>query len=462
MIARPFFSHTAGLPDYPQRLVDIAARVAEQSSTEAEAQLEELRRHFGDRHRDLEGIWRRHLEMVRVVEPGVGKGASPSVELLIGAAFTQEYGIEGSALTNPSMVPLDGDEFLMSLRAIGEGHISSIEFRTGRMTEAEVEIDPPARFATPGTKRVDHLHESSEFAQKLDQMEANDHLATSVIELLSAQFSTAQMEEALGHALAEGSSQTQADSVRHMFRWLASSNYALVFDGQPVSERVLFPAGPLDSHGMEDARFVRFRDEDGSFTYFATYTAFDGSHILPQIIETTDFVNFEVSSLHGAAAQNKGMALFPRKIKGRYHALSRHDQTNLHVLTTDDVWQWDEAESLTGPVANWEPVQIGNCGSPIETDEGWLVITHGVGPMRVYRLGALLLDLDHPAKIIGRLEDPLLSPRWDDRDGYVPNVVYSCGAMRWRDELILPYGINDQEVGVVRIEIDSLLGAMTA
>ena len=435
--------------------------MAEQSPTETEAQLEQLRRHFGDRHHDLEGIWRRHLEMVRVVEPGVGRGASPSVELLIGAAFTQEYGIEGSALTNPSMVPLDGDEFLLSLRAIGEGHISSIEFRTGRVTGTQVDIDPPTRYATAGTKRVDHLHESVEFSQKLDQMDAHDHLANSVLELLPEKFSTAQMEAALGHALAEGSSQIQSDSVKHMFRWLASSNYALVFDGQPVSERVLFPAGPLDSHGMEDARFVRFRDDDGSITYFATYTAFDGAHILPQMIETTDFVNFEVSSLHGSAAQNKGMALFPRKIDGRYLALSRHDQTNLHVLTTDDVWQWDKAESLTGPTAPWEPVQIGNCGSPIETEQGWLIITHGVGPMRVYRLGALLLDLEHPAKIIGRLEEPLLSPSWDDRDGYVPNVVYSCGGMRWRDELILPYGINDREVGVVRIDLDSLLGAMS-
>lgn len=460
VVARPFFSHTGGLPDHRERLIQIAHRVADQTPEEATSHLDYLRRHFSKRHRDLEGTWLRHLEMVCEVAPEIESLATPPLDLLLGAAFTQEYALEGAALTNPSMVPLENDEFLMSVRAIGEGHISSIEFRSGRVSSDGLFVDPPSPWATTAKKRVDHLHDAPEFGQKLDQMEAHDHLAGTVLNLLPKRFSSSEVEKALDRALDQDTHPLQAESTRHMFRWLTSSNYSLTFDGQPLSERVLFPAGPLDSHGMEDARFVRFEEDDGTVRFFATYTAFDGTHILPQLIETSDFVSFEVSSLHGSAAQNKGMALFPRRVGGRFLALSRHDQTNLHVLATDDVWRWNRAEPLTGPVAAWEPIQIGNCGSPIETEEGWLVITHGVGPMRIYQLGALLLDREDPSVIIGRLRRPLLSPSWEDRDGYVPNVVYSCGSMRWRDQLILPFGINDREVGVARIDLDELITAL--
>jgi predicted GH43/DUF377 family glycosyl hydrolase len=253
----------------------------------------------------------------------------------------------------------------------------------------------------------------------------------------------------------------QADTTFHLFHGLATSNYELVFDGEELSERVLFPAGPADSRGMEDARFVRFTEE-GRTHYYATYTAFDGFRILPQMISTDDFNRFRVSTLHGACAQNKGMALFPRKVDGKYLALGRHDQTNLHLLWSDDIAEWSNAQRLAAPKELWESIQIGNCGSPIETEHGWLVITHGVGPMRTYCLGALLLDLDEPDRVIGRLTQPLIEPNWEDRDGYVPNVVYSCGSMLAGDDLLLPYGIADREVGIALVEVAELVDAMVS
>jgi predicted GH43/DUF377 family glycosyl hydrolase len=293
-------------------------------------------------------------------------------------------------------------------------------------------------------------------------MDAEDEIADEVLALLPDVFDAEALANALKTVTAKDRVHPlQAETTVHVFRWLASSNFELVFDEEPLSERVLFPAGPADSAGMEDARFVRFAEDDGSVTYFATYTAFDGLRILPQLITTSDFVRFTVSSLHGSCAQNKGMALFPRRLDGKFVALSRHDQTNLHVLWADDLSHWNNAERLTGPVASWEPIQIGNCGSPIETEAGWLVITHGVGPMRTYRLGALLLDLQEPGKIVGRLDEPLLSPDWSDRDGYVPNVVYSCGSMLHEGLLIVPYGIADREVGIGLVAVDELLSAMT-
>jgi predicted GH43/DUF377 family glycosyl hydrolase len=426
-----------------------------------EETLEDLRKGFQTRHRDIEAIWHSNLEFVTQVVPEIGQVSDPSLQLLLGATFTQEYAIEGAALTNPSIVILDGSEFVLSLRAIGEGHISSIEFRSGRLLQdGEVELDPPGPFAAAG-RRSEVVFERDRFASKLAQMDAEDDIADEVLGLLPERFDATELADALSTVTSKDRIHPlQADTTTHVFRWLASSNYELVFDSEPLSERVLFPAGPSDSNGMEDARFVRFTEADGSITYYATYTAFDGIRILPQLISTADFVRFRVSSLHGSCAQNKGMALFPRRIDGKFVALSRHDQTNLHVLWADDVWDWNQAERLAGPKAPWEAVQVGNCGSPLETEAGWLVITHGVGPMRTYRLGALLLDLEEPERIVGRLQEPLLSPDWSDRDGYVPNVVYSCGSIIHEDRLILPYGIADREVGIGTVEVNRLLAAM--
>ncbi|MDQ3500935.1 MAG: glycoside hydrolase family 130 protein [Actinomycetota bacterium] len=461
VIARPYLSGTGGLDEQKERLQSIADRVIRQGPSEITESLDLLRKQFAGRHRDLEAAWTRSLNVIEDLVPSLAKVSDPSLQLLLGATFTHEYAIEGAALTNPSIVAIRESEFILSLRAIGEGHISAIEFRTGRRRpDGGIEVDAPGPYAAAGN-RSEVVHNRNRFAAKLEQMEAEDEIADMILDLLGDTFDSTALAAAIERVTArDGVHPLQAETTLHMFRWLASSNYELVFEDQPLSERVLFPAGPADSNGMEDARFVRFVDTDGSVTFFATYTAFDGSHILPQLITTSDFVRFSVSTLHGSCVQNKGMALFPRKIDGKYLSLSRHDQTNLHVLWTDDVWQWNNAERLTGPLAGWEALQIGNCGSPIETEAGWLVITHGVGPMRVYRLGALLLDLAEPDRIIGRLKEPLLSPDWTDRDGYVPNVVYSCGALLDDGQLILPYGISDREVGIGTIAIDQLLEAL--
>ncbi len=228
----------------------------------------------------------------------------------------------------------------------------------------------------------------------------------------------------------------------------------------PLSQRVIFPVSLNESHGMEDARFVRFVDEDDRPRYFATYTAYDGRGILPQLIETDDFLRFRIRTLTGPAIQNKGMALFPKRISGRYAMLSRYDDENLYLMLSDDLYFWSDPQLLVRPLRPWEFVKIGNCGSPIETDAGWLVLTHGVGPMRKYCISALLLDLQNPLKVIGRLNEPLLKPAADQSSGYVPNVVYTCGALIHGGRLVLPYGLNDTITKIATIELETLLAAL--
>ncbi|MFV2063544.1 MAG: glycosidase, partial [Chloroflexota bacterium] len=243
-----------------------------------------------------------------------------------------------------------------------------------------------------------------------------------------------------------------------IIHWVAASNYAITFaEDSQVSERVIFPSGPTESQGMEDARFVRFTDDDGSVIYYAIYTAFDGFQILPQVIETTDFVSFRIATLNGRGATNKGMALFPRMIDGHYAALSRPDNESNFVMFSDDVRSWHDLHKIQEPERPWELLQLGNCGSPLETEAGWLVITHGVGPMRRYTLGAILLDIEDPRRVIGHLDEPLLAPTEDERDGYVPNVVYSCGSMIHGDDLVIPYGYSDLGVGIATARLEDVL-----
>ena len=242
---------------------------------------------------------------------------------------------------------------------------------------------------------------------------------------------------------------------------LARSNYEVQFQPeQRLSERIIFPATPSQSNGIEDARFVRFENGDESPIYYATFTAFDGRVVMPELVETVDFLRFRFITLNGPAAQNKGMALFPRKIDGRYAMLSRQDNESIYLMFSDNVHFWNECSVLLEPAFPWEWVQIGNCGSPIETDAGWLVLSHGVGPMRRYCIGAFLLDRDDPGKVIGRLNKPLLQPNEDEREGYVPNVVYTCGALLHGDTLVIPYGLADHATGFATVPIESVLGAM--
>jgi predicted GH43/DUF377 family glycosyl hydrolase len=244
-------------------------------------------------------------------------------------------------------------------------------------------------------------------------------------------------------------------------QWLADSNYELQFSPErAMSERIIFPVSPNESNGIEDARFVRFAEDDGSVLYYATYTAYNGRAILPQLIETADFLRFRILTLGGGAVKNKGMALFPRRVDGRYAMLARQDDENLFIMFSDNPHYWSDPQLLLRPAETWESVKVGNCGSPIETEDGWLVITHGVGPMRKYCIGAVLLDLNDPTRVIGRLREPLLEPEGTEREGYVPNVVYSCGSMLHGRELILPYAMSDKASAIARVSLDQLLAAL--
>ena len=388
--------------------------------------------------------------------------------LLVGAYFTHEYSIEGASLGNPSMVPAPdqsgletGEQrFIMSLRAIGEGHLSAIEFRSGVIdADAKVTIDELGQFTTTGTRRA-AIYEKHLFRAKLAEMGVLDEIAAMVLAPLPERFSLDEINAAIVE-LSQGDRPISFETAKTI-HWLASSNYALTFDeGYPISERVIFPAGPTESRGMEDARFVRFTAHDGSITYYATYTAFDGFQILPQLIETSDFISFQIATLQGGGAVNKGVALFPRQIAGRYAALSRQDNEANYLMLSDDVRIWEEADKIQVPKMPWELMQLGNCGSPLETEAGWLVITHGVGPLRRYSLGAILLDATDPLQVIGHLKDPLMVPSEEERDGYVPNVVYSCGSMIHGENLVLPYGFSDYGSRIALVPLDDLLTQLT-
>ena len=349
--------------------------------------------------------------------------------------------------------------FVMSLRAVGEGHISSIEFRSGTLDAAsEVTLDPVGSKLVSGRRTAPSSYDKHKFAAKLVELDAANDIASSVLARLSERFTLDDLEHALALLEENGLPHAISFETVKIIRVLASSNYVTSFPADSeISERVIFPAGPNETQGMEDARFVRFVEDDGSVKYYATYTAFDGFEILPQLIETEDFVSFTISTLNGAAAQNKGMALFPRRVDGKYVMLSRKDRENLHLATSNDVRFWNDVTELHKPSKPWELLQIGNCGSPLETEAGWLVLTHGVGPMRRYTLSALLLDLADPRRVIGHLPVPLLAPDETEREGYVPNVLYSCGGLINGDTLVLPYGFSDHGINIALISVPELL-----
>ncbi|MDR9449936.1 MAG: glycoside hydrolase family 130 protein [Acidimicrobiia bacterium] len=470
VITKPFLPGEQVFPDGRSRGKLIIDRILAMSEGDVASTLAATRDRFADRHEGLNRI----LELNFAAVAGyVDRPQDVSLQrrLLIGAYFTHEYSIEAASLSNPSMVPAPdqiglspGEQrFVMSLRAIGEGHISSIEFRTGLIDAGgKVTLDEPGRYAMTARHRAP-IYDKLVLSTKLQEMGAFNAITRMCMDPLPAHFTFEQLEAAISDLDRQGVDRTMAFQSIKAIHWLASSNYTSTFPADSgISERVIFPAGPTESHGMEDARFVRFIHDDGTVAYFATYTAFDGIQILPQLIETADFVSFRIATLNGVAAQNKGIALFPRKIDGRFAALSRQDNENNHLMLSDNVRFWHEAEKIQEPERPWELVQLGNCGSPLETEAGWLVITHGVGPLRSYNLGAILLDLEDPCRIIGHLQEPLLEPTEDERDGYVPNVVYSCGSMIHGNHLVLPYGFSDLGTGIATVPLDELLTRLTA
>jgi predicted GH43/DUF377 family glycosyl hydrolase len=433
--------------------------------------LQSLMARFSSRHRDIGAVFERNFSAVL---PRIANADGITFErrLLIGACFTHEYSIEAAALTNPSIVKApdqthlaDGaTRFVLSLRAIGEGHISSIEFRSGVVdAQGDVRLDPvPSRLVSTAQHQAP-IYEKQFFASKLIELHAHGEGTAEILDGLPEHFTLTELEAAIGRADARGAVNSDSARLTRTLHWLATSNYESTFRPETtLSERVLFPSGPAESNGMEDARFVRFVRDDGTLTYFATYTAYDGFQILPQLIETDDFLRFRIATLNGPCAKNKGIALFPRMIGGRYFALGRLDNENNFLLTSDNVRFWYDSVVLQRPRAPWELLHIGNCGSPLETEAGWLVITHGVGPMRQYAIGALLLDLEDPTRVLGHLSEPLLDVSEDQREGYVPNVVYSCGSMIAGEHLVLPYGISDVGAGIVTVRVSELLERLTA
>ncbi len=469
VITRLFVPGQEGFEHQESRAGAVLARILALDEGQVRSSLDDVVTRFDERHRDLADTFRRHArELADRLDPDWE--LSEVRKLLLGAAFTSEYAIEGAALCNPSIVAhpdqaatIAGSlRFVMSVRGIGEGHHSSIGFRTGVVDAAGgIAIDNPAPFATAGSPKP-ALLEAAVFRSELARLDDAGETADYVLDRLGQSFTRAALDQQLTQLQTHLSTRGHAEETISSIRSIAERTYAIEFsDRITLSERVLWPSMGAEQAGMEDARFVRFIDDDGSITFYATYTAYDGSHISQQLLETTDFQSFTSAPIVGRAGANKGLALFPRRIHGRFAAMSRSDRESNTVAYADHLSVWPSALPCQSPTRAWEVLQLGNCGPPIETDAGWLVLTHGVGPMRTYSIGAILLDLDDPTRIIGQLPQPLLSPATDEQDGYVPNVVYSCGALVHADTLVLPYGICDAAIGIATVPLPELLAALS-
>ncbi len=457
------------MQDDPAKAKKLLHRILKLDEQETHTWLKSVMEKFSKRHKNLEEIFMRHFQQVHTYLTN-GYSFSEEQKLLIGAYFTMEYAIESAALFNPSIVPHPDQanvpegslRFIMSLRAVGEGHISSLVFRTGLIHEdGDLDFDSASSYVSRAF--IDNpTYKNELFHTKLKEMGACDEVGKHVLSRLSDRFSYEELKEGIA-ALSEEprfSSERQQRCFNAMQR-LADSNYQLDFDPDTeLSEKVIFPISEEEKVGIEDARFVQFHEDDGETIYYATYTAFDGSTIMPQLIKTTDFTHFKMRTLNGDPMKNKDIALFPRKINGQYAMLGRQDGESNYIMFSDHIQFWQDSQIIQEPCEPWELIKIGNCGSPIETPEGWLVLTHGVGPVRVYSLGAILLDLDDPTKVIGRLKEPLLKPLEHQEIGYVPNVVYTCGAMVHNDHLIIPYSLSDVQPAIARLKLDELLDAL--
>jgi predicted GH43/DUF377 family glycosyl hydrolase len=451
------------------RAMAVIDRILDLSDEQVERTLARTMARFAGGYRDLAETLEVNFEQV-AHRLGGKMQVGTARRQLVGAYFTQEYALEAAALFNPSMVahPDQGGcrpgeaRFVMSLRAVGEGHLSSIEFRTGTISgQAQISLDPAGRFPDTGRTRP-VCSDRSLLQAGLADLVPEDENARFLWSILPPHFTASELDAALAELSRQHVTRGDTSALADRVRWLAASSYAVDFDeDSSLPERVLWPAGPAESHGMEDARFVRFTDGE-DVTYYATYTAFDGSRVAPHMLQTADFRSFTISQLSGPSARNKGMALFPRRIAGRYAALSRWDRESNAIGYSDDCHHWGEARTVQAPARPWELIQLGNCGSPIETAAGWLVFTHGVGPMREYAIGAILLDLNQPEQLIAALPEPLLVADESERNGYVPNVVYSCGAMLHGGTVVLPYGCSDSSVRIAMVDLGLLLERLSA
>ncbi len=448
----------------------VIARVSTLSEAEVDAELEHVIRDFHGRHLKPREFFQRRYEVMRRFLL-TDSPLSTNRQLLIGAYFTQEYALESAALFNPSMVwhpdqaglPAGSRRFVLSLRAVGEGHVSSITFRSGVIDgKNKISVDEPTKFVTSPTVIPDALYEKVLFIRKLVELGLSNSFTDEALAPLNSEFTLEQLDNSLQTVLREHRVRHHAFApIVNQVLTLAKSNYEISYlPEHKLSERLIFPFGPTETNGIEDARFVKFVEEDGRSRYYATYSAYDGKMVLPQLLETKDFLRFRMHTLNGPAIADKGFALFPRKVNGHFAMLSRQDGEHLSLMYSDMLYFWHTKQILLKPTYPWEFVQLGNCGSPLETAAGWLVLSHGVGPMRKYSIGAFLLDLDDPSRVIGRLKEPLLSPNEIEREGYVPNVVYSCGAAIHNEQLVVPYAMSDYATTFATIPVDELLAAM--
>jgi predicted GH43/DUF377 family glycosyl hydrolase len=449
--------------------------VLSMSESEASLSLSQVLKDYSMRHRNISKIFEKHFNKITYlltqlsIEPEL---LEFSRKILIGSYFTMEYSIESAAFFNPSIVEHpdqlgigQGEErVIISFRATGEGHISSIVFRTGVLDKNNnLIVEPIGKMLEEAEHIRRHIYNKESFRSKLEEMQDFHTIIppSLILDKLNDKFTYGELRKCIEEARKTIHLAADKEILFNQIIWLASSHYELEFSlDTNISERVIFPVSANEKNGIEDARFVKFIDDNNTSMFYATYTAYDGSTILPKMLDTTDFYHFRVLPLHGEIAQNKGMALFPRKVNGNYAMLCRLDGFNNYLAFSDKITVWREAKLLQQPRFPWEFIQIGNCGSPIETEEGWLVMTHGVGPMREYVIGASLFDIQNPENEIGRLKTPILVPNAKEREGYVPNVVYSCGSIIHNNDLIIPYAMSDYASTYATLNLKELLNEL--
>ncbi len=455
-----------------ERSMNVIKKVLEMPEYEVKLTISQVLRGFSQRHRNISKIFEKHFNQITHLFENLDikpEDVDLNRKVLIGSYFTMEYSIESAAFFNPSMViHPDQSELapkelrvIISFRATGEGHISSLVFRTGVLDrDNNLALEEAGQLLDEAEVIKRFVYDKESFMKKLDEMQSFNNIvpAALVLDELGDKFTYGDLKKCVQNARNNLEMSAAKELLLSEIMWLASSHYEIQFSlDTAISERVIFPVSDTERHGIEDARWVKFTEDDGTNTYYATYTAYDGSAILPKLMETKDFYHFTVLPLHGEIAQNKGMALFPRKINGKYAMLCRIDGVNNYIAFSDQIGMWRTAQLLMRPKYHWEFIQIGNAGSPIETEEGWLVLTHAVGPLREYVLSAALFDLDNPTKEIGRLSDPLLMPNQNEREGYVPNVVYSCGSILHNGDLIIPYAMSDYASTYATVNLKELL-----
>ena len=496
-----------------ERSADIIRKVLAMPDKEINIAMSQLLRGYSRRHRNISQIFQKHFDRLAPIFNKIEvneEDLSASQKALIGSYFTLEYSIESAAFFNPSIVEhpdqseirSDEKRVIFSFRATGEGHISSVVFRSGILDRnSNLSIEPVGKMLAEADKIIRNVYDKKSFEEKLKGMQEHgtavspailDNVeemqdpknaipsavldkheevqvhATSIspafiLDKLNDSFTYGELMRHLGAAIKEPDLKEDHIKIINQMMWLASSHYEIHFSiDSAISERVIFPISATEQRGIEDARFVKFTDDNGEITYYATYTAFDGMSILPKLISTKDFYDFKILPINGEIAQNKGMALFPRKINGKYAMLCRIDGVNNYIAYSDSINIWRKAKMIQQPKYPWELVQIGNSGSPIETKEGWLIITHAVGSMREYTLGASLYELENPEKEIGRLSSPLMMPNESEREGYVPNVIYSCGSMIHDEDLIIPYAMSDHASSYATVNLRELLDVLKA